>query len=409
MVQVLLDLGAIPYVKTNIPQTMMAGDSHNYVFGRTLNPHKSNLSAGGSSGGEGALIAMRGSVLGVGTDIAGSVRIPSFCNGVFGLRPSENRLPYGGQTSPARAGLAGILPVAGPLATSVRDLQLFASLVVNEDPWKYDSACIFSTWRVVEPREKLRLGFILEDPHFPVHPPILKTLTRAVEALKAAGHEVVELTPPSIREACLLAFRLFAMDPAGTAFKHIQASDEPTIPALATTTLPHEYMPEEYAPLTLEGLYDLQAQREEYKEKYRLMMLEAGIETLIMPAYQTTAPEHDMVGLVPYTVLNNVVDVCVCHQRLVDKSANERAVSRHDHTLWESEQGGRCRVYQRRGLQTAMQVLICFSPGWGAPLHTCANMDIDNPDAVDGAPCAVQLVSRNMREVRNPAVRSASA
>ncbi|CAG7945448.1 unnamed protein product [Penicillium nalgiovense] len=84
-VRVLLNLGAIPYVKTNVPQTMMAADSHNYVFGRTLNPHRSNLTAGGSTGGEGALIAMRGSVLGVGTDNVGSIRIPAICNGIHAL------------------------------------------------------------------------------------------------------------------------------------------------------------------------------------------------------------------------------------------------------------------------------------------------------------------------------------
>lgn len=69
LVDMLLDLGAILYCKTNIPQSMMTGDSDNNVFGRTLNPHKLKLGAGGSSGGEGALVAMRGSILGVGTDI----------------------------------------------------------------------------------------------------------------------------------------------------------------------------------------------------------------------------------------------------------------------------------------------------------------------------------------------------
>lgn len=62
----LLSLGAVLYVKTNVPATLMALDSHNNVFGRTLNPANRQLTAGGSSGGEGALIAMRGSILGIG-------------------------------------------------------------------------------------------------------------------------------------------------------------------------------------------------------------------------------------------------------------------------------------------------------------------------------------------------------
>lgn len=77
LTDILLELGAILYCKTNIPQTMMSADSDNNVFGKVLNPYKLNLGAGGSSGGEGALVAMRGSVLGVGTDIGGSIRIPA--------------------------------------------------------------------------------------------------------------------------------------------------------------------------------------------------------------------------------------------------------------------------------------------------------------------------------------------
>jgi Asp-tRNA(Asn)/Glu-tRNA(Gln) amidotransferase A subunit family amidase len=104
LVDVLLGAGAVLYVKTNVPQTMMTAESHNNVFGRTLNPYHLNLTAGGSSGGEGALVAMRGSLLGVGTDIAGSVRIPSICCGTVGFKPSVDRIPYGGQTSAGRAG-----------------------------------------------------------------------------------------------------------------------------------------------------------------------------------------------------------------------------------------------------------------------------------------------------------------
>jgi amidase len=64
----LIDLGAVLYCKTNLPQSIMTGDSDNNVFGRTLNPRNKLLTAGGSTGGEGALLALRGSLLGVGTE-----------------------------------------------------------------------------------------------------------------------------------------------------------------------------------------------------------------------------------------------------------------------------------------------------------------------------------------------------
>lgn len=73
MVEILRNAGAVFYCKTNQPQTIMhlESDSH---WGRVLNPYNIHLSAGGSTGGEAALVAMKGSVMGVGTDIGGSVR-----------------------------------------------------------------------------------------------------------------------------------------------------------------------------------------------------------------------------------------------------------------------------------------------------------------------------------------------
>jgi amidase len=112
LVDLLLDAGAVFYVKTNIPQTLMTADSENNVFGRTLNPHNLSLTAGGSSGGEGALVGMRGSLIGVGTDIAGSIRIPALCCGTYGFKPSVDRIPNGGQTEPVIDGIAGIVSTA---------------------------------------------------------------------------------------------------------------------------------------------------------------------------------------------------------------------------------------------------------------------------------------------------------
>ncbi|KAJ5554720.1 Amidase [Penicillium sp. DV-2018c] len=357
-VQIMLNLGAIPYVKTNVPQTMMAADSHNYIFGRTINPHRSNLTAGGSSGGEGALIAMRGSVLGIGTDIAGSIRIPAICNGIYAFRPSADRVPYGGQTSSSRQGLTGIKACAGPLATSIRDLDLFMRLTMNADPWQLDSSVIFSPWRTVTSKPALRLGFLQEDCHFPLHPPVLRTLTSANEKLVAAGHEVVPLQTTLIREACALAFRMFAMDPARTAFQHIAASGEPTIPALKSTALPHDYMPYDYAPLTLDALYDLNMQRNHLKEQFRSLITEAKLDAIICPGYQGTAQPHDVFGFVPYTVLWNVMDYPSC-------------IIPHGKAM--------------KGADKAFVRDVDYRPPY-------------LPDEIEGAPCCVQLVGRHMHD-----------
>ncbi|NXR19379.1 VDHAP protein, partial [Cinclus mexicanus] len=94
IVQVLKHQGGIPFVKTNIPQTMINYDCSNPIFGQTLNPLNPQKSPGGSSGGEGALIAGGGSILGIGSDVAGSIRLPSSFCGLCGLKPTGNRLRY---------------------------------------------------------------------------------------------------------------------------------------------------------------------------------------------------------------------------------------------------------------------------------------------------------------------------
>jgi amidase len=122
-VKLLLDAGAVLYCKTNIPQSLMTADSQNHLYGRTLNPLNIKLTAGGSSGGEGSLICFGGSVLGFGTDIAGSIRIPSWAHGGYSLKPTTARVPYYGSSSLHGSGIFGIYPVAGPLATSSRSVN----------------------------------------------------------------------------------------------------------------------------------------------------------------------------------------------------------------------------------------------------------------------------------------------
>lgn len=65
----LLNAGAVLYVKTSVPQSLMVRETINNVYGRTMNPRNKNWSCGGSSGGKGAIIGFRGGVVGVGTDI----------------------------------------------------------------------------------------------------------------------------------------------------------------------------------------------------------------------------------------------------------------------------------------------------------------------------------------------------
>lgn len=99
MVMELRRLGAVLYCKTSVPHTLMVGETWNNIVGYTSNPKNRHLAAGGSSGGEGALIGLKGSPVGMGTDIGGSIRIPAAFNGLYGIKPSSGRLPYEGMAN----------------------------------------------------------------------------------------------------------------------------------------------------------------------------------------------------------------------------------------------------------------------------------------------------------------------
>ncbi|KAG8175647.1 hypothetical protein JTE90_006845 [Oedothorax gibbosus] len=87
-VQLMRSAGAIPLVTTNISELGMWYESYNKVYGRTSNAYDTSRTCGGSSGGEGSLLGAAGSVMGIGSDIGGSIRIPAFFNGIFGHKPS---------------------------------------------------------------------------------------------------------------------------------------------------------------------------------------------------------------------------------------------------------------------------------------------------------------------------------
>ena len=192
----LIDLGAVLYCKTNVPQSMMTGDSENNVFGRTLNPRNKLLTAGGSTGGEGALLALRGSILGVATDIAGSIRIPSLCNGLYGFRPSVGLIPHDGVRDLTPPGTDGVRSTAGPIATSLRDCSLFLKSILQADTWKYDSTSISVPWTYLEPSRKLRIGVAQNDGVFTPTPPIRRGLQHAIDRL--SGKNDIQIVPISL-------------------------------------------------------------------------------------------------------------------------------------------------------------------------------------------------------------------
>ncbi|KAI9058070.1 amidase signature enzyme [Trametes sanguinea] len=137
LVRLLRDAGAVPFVKTNVPITLLSFESANDVFGRTTNPHNKDYSPGGSTGGEAALLAYGGSRLGIGTDVAGSVRAPAHFSGVYTIKASMHRFLKSGNST-SMPGQEGIPAVYSPMTRTLEDLEMFWKAVVGMKPWEYD-------------------------------------------------------------------------------------------------------------------------------------------------------------------------------------------------------------------------------------------------------------------------------
>src|SRR5829696_1307348 len=123
--------GAIILGKTNAAEMAMDYTADNPVFGRTNHPLNHDLTPGGSSGGEAVAIATGMSPGGLGSDLAGSVRIPAHFCGICGLKPTTGRVPGEGQFPPS-TGPYSLGAVIGPMARTVHDLRILLHALTNE-------------------------------------------------------------------------------------------------------------------------------------------------------------------------------------------------------------------------------------------------------------------------------------
>ena len=293
----------------------MALDTHNNIFGRTLNPLSPHSTAGGSSGGEGALLALRGSVLGVGTDVGGSIRVPAMCNGVYGVKPSAGRVPYAGQENgmPEGMGSVGIRACAGPLAGSVRDIALFFSAISSREPWKVDPDVVPSPWSslsTIQPGRKFRIGVVRRDGITEPHPPILRLLDEVSSQLAGVGIEIIDLDPtvtPLWSKCQSLCNALFSLEGANHIFSLLESTSEPLSPWL-TSRLRRK------APATLDKVMELYAKRTELQTQFLQILRQGGkeggkeIDAFICPVAPHGVPEIDAYNTVSYTSAWNLLD-----------------------------------------------------------------------------------------------------
>ncbi|KAL7626365.1 hypothetical protein AAE478_003137 [Parahypoxylon ruwenzoriense] len=316
LADVLREAGAVFYVKTNVPTAMMIAESVNNVFGRTVNPRNRNLTSGGSSGGESALVAFGGSPLGVGTDIGGSLRIPAACTGIFTLRPSFGRFP----TMRCRSGMPGqeaVQSVNGPLTRTLADLEFYSRTVVDAEPWRFDPRCLPIPWRSVSLTQKLKIAIMWDDGMALPTPPVTRALRRAADALRSAGHEVVDWSSEDQAEGQELLDRMFVADGGKAIRRELERTGEPWRPEMRMYAEAQELGALEY--------WQLHLDRQGYQKRYLDRWLSAGIDAILCPTTPYSSVENGKFKHVGYTGVYNVLDyACISFPTdvTVDKSVD---------------------------------------------------------------------------------------
>ncbi|ESK92480.1 general amidase [Moniliophthora roreri MCA 2997] len=251
LVDILYECGAVLFVRTNVPQTLMWGETHNNVFGRTVNPFNRRMTPGGSSGGEGALLALRGSPLGVGTDIGGSVRIPSVFCGLYTIRPSYERLPYYGAAN-SLEGQESISSVLGPMANSMTGVKIFTKAIIDSNPWNKDPSAIRKEWSEREyklafhgeGKGPLCFAIMWDNGIVKPHPPLYRAMNMVKKALEGAGHQVIDWENHRQLEIYKNAEMIFAADGGEDYRTECARSGEPVLANMsAHPEDPHYHLP----------------------------------------------------------------------------------------------------------------------------------------------------------------------
>jgi len=313
MVSRLRQAGAVLLGKTNVPPLLLSTETDNPLYGRTNNPWDLERSPGGSSGGEAAIIAARGSALGLGSDLGGSVRVPAQACGIHALRPTAGRLSMLGHFG-CMAGNEAILTQPGPLARSVADLSLAMSVLAGPDqslrhpsvppvPWNDPSGMQLS---------KLHVAYYTDNGVFRPSPAIRRAVRQAADALGAMGMKVEEWHGPNFAEAWDICVRLLVADGMKGSWRALKGSklDRHTRSLFGLSTLPRGVLAawgllsaalgqwhmsqglRRLRSVTARGYFQLVRRRNDFRNRFYAELNARQIDALLCPVDAVAAIPH---------------------------------------------------------------------------------------------------------------------
>ncbi|HEY9839654.1 MAG: amidase [Candidatus Sericytochromatia bacterium] len=331
VVQRLLNAGGILLGLSNLPERSFWCESYNHIYGRTSNPYDPARTPGGSSGGEAALIGAGGSPLGLGSDIAGSIRIPAFFCGVFGHKPSAGLVPATGHypfelplklPDPIRG--APLYMCIGPLAHSASDLLLALELLAGPDG--IDPTCTHTLPPAVGDFDwHERTVFVMPRPRIKycsaVQPEIARAVVQAAKVFKQLGARIEELPDTLFTQA--MEIWSAAISEGGESMAQMLGDGQTPIPLLQESLKLFSGRSQHTPPALLFAWMD----KVQGKNRQRLRAtlqeaarLRATIERrlgdrhlMLLPPQPTVAPRHDELLSRPldfaYTAIINVLQL----------------------------------------------------------------------------------------------------
>ncbi|XP_041354859.1 fatty-acid amide hydrolase 2-A-like [Gigantopelta aegis] len=297
--------GAIPFVMTNTSELCMWLESANNVYGRTRNPYNLSRIVGGSSGGEGCNISSGAAVIGIGSDIGGSIRMPCFFNGIYGHRSSRGSVSNEGQHPPATAGQQVLLST-GPMCRYSEDLLPMLKLMSGNPPeLKLDELVDVKTLQFFTMEDDTGSLFLSN-----VDPQLKACQQKAVDYLEESLG--VSVTRVGIRRmkyslemwsskmatahgtpfASLMAEETGSVNCATELLKWVVGRSDHTLPAIGLGLVEKlDYLRESYHPKFLDMLEKLELKLQE-------MLGDNGV--LLYPTHPVIAPYHNQPLLTPF-------------------------------------------------------------------------------------------------------------
>lgn len=314
MVKRLRDAGAIVLGVTNVPQLLIYHESDNPVYGTCKNPWNAARTPGGSSGGEGAIVAAGGSPMGLGADIGGSIRVPAHFCGIHGIKPTSRRLS--GLDNPRffDSGLEAILHQPGPLARNIADLELAMSVLAAPGQEKFDPSIPPVAWpdsRRVDV-SKLRVGMYADDGFFAASPSVRRAVEVAAAALRAEGAAIETFRPPRVADAIRIFYGLLGGD-GGAAVKRMLGTDPTTrqikgllqvvdmpnavrpavVAALEAAGQPRlAFLMRNLRPFSADQYWRLVEERNKYQREFHDALDAGGFDAVLCPPHALPALTH---------------------------------------------------------------------------------------------------------------------